>query len=292
MEYLLLTAATLCASGKALFCKVVGNARGREVHLANCKSFAVAALIAAVFALAEQGNAFRISPFTLILSVIFACSVFFSQLNQVKAMAEGPATLTTLIYASSFLIPIVFGAIALGEPISPVQYIGVVMMFISLFLMVWQRDTARICWRWLLFAMLAFLGSGTNAVLQKIHQASGHREELTGFLFYALAISSGLSLLMYWLSPEKKEAAQPVEKKSCLQKIAPLPLGICVGFLNFLNLMLAGRLPSVIQFPVYNIGSLILTGVISVIAFRERLSGQKLAGFCLGVLAILLIGMF
>lgn len=291
MEYLLLAAATLSASGKALFCKVVGSSRGRGVYLANFKSFVVAAAIAAAFGLAKEGNAFLVSPFTLVLSVIFAASVFFSQLNQMKAMAEGPATLTTLIYASSFLIPIAFGAVALGEGIRPVQYVGVGLMLVSLFLMVWQKDTRKIHWRWLMFAMLAFLGSGTNAVLQKIHQASDYREELTGFLFYALILSGIFSLAVYLLHPERKLGKGNGES-GFLQKLSPVPLGICVGFLNFLNLMLAGRLPSVIQFPVYNIGSLILTGVISVIAFRERLSGQKLAGFCVGVLAILLIGMF
>ena len=291
MEYLLLTAATLCASGKALFCKVVGSTSGRRMYLANFKSFAVAAGIAAAFVLAKEGNAFRVSPFTMILSAIFALSVFFSQLNQMKAMAEGPATLTTLIYASSFLIPIIFGAVALDERISPVQYVGVGLMLISLFLMVWQKDTQKIHWRWLLFAMLAFLGSGINAVLQKIHQASDYRDELTGFLFYALMLSGILSLAVYLLYPGKRETERE-EQQGLMQKLSPVPLGICVGFLNFLNLMLAGKLPSVIQFPVYNIGSLILTGVISVIIFKERLSGQKLAGFCLGVLAILLIGLF
>ena len=71
----------------------------------------------------------------------------------------------------------------------------------------------------------------------------------------------------------------------------PVFLGVSVGCLNFLNLMLAGMLPAAIQFPVYNVGSLILTSAISVIAFKERLATRRLVGYAIGIVAILVIGL-
>ena len=297
MDYLLLTLATVSSSGKALFCKVIGAAKGRAVYLANFKAFLVAALVAVLFTLGELPGIFEVSPFTLGLSVIFAGSVFMTQVTQTKAMALGPASLTTLIYSASCLVPVAFGAVFWGEAVSPVQWIGVGVMAVALFLIVWERDGNAVNKRWLLYVIPASLGSGTNAVLQKIHQFSDYRQELKFFLLFALLFSAGFSLAGYLLPQRGEKTAEQPKQKPMLRKerlwtLSPIPLGIFVGFLNFLNLMLAGRLPSVVQFPVYNIGSLILTGVISAIAFRERLSPRKLAGCAAGMAAILLIGMF
>ncbi|MBQ8372435.1 MAG: EamA family transporter [Clostridia bacterium] len=299
MDYVILALATLCASGKALFCKAVGSAKGREIFLANFKSFAVATLVALCFAAPDLGTIASLSPFTLGLSAIFAASVFFTQLMQMKAMSEGPASLTTLIYSSAFLIPIVFGAIVWSEPISPVQYIGIGTLIVSMALIILNKSEEKINLKWLLFVFLAALGSGLNAIIQKLHQFSEHSDELTLFLLFALAFSAVISIIGYLVYRPKGEIKEikikKEEKKSLreiMYKLSPIPLGICVGLLNFLNLMLAGRLPSAVQFPVYNVGSLILTGVVSVLLFKERLGIRRLVGCLIGIVAIVLIGMF
>lgn len=295
MNYLILVFATLCASGKALFCKVVGSVKGRAVFLANFKSFSVAATIVLCFAAGELKNLFSVSAFTLLLSVLFACSVFFTQLMQMKAMAQGPASLTTLIYSSAFLIPIIFGAIAWSETISVVQYFGIAVMLISLFLIVWNRGERATDVKWLIFAVLAALGSGTTAIIQKTHQLSAYSGELVLFLLLALSFCALLSLFAYTVyRPQADGAEAPRESgfKQRLYTLSPIPLGACVGLLNFLNLTLAGRIPSVVQFPVYNVGSLIITFAVSVTVFKERLNAQRLAGCILGAAAIVMIGMF
>lgn len=295
MDYLLLAIATLSASGKALFCKIIGTEKGRTIFLANFQAFAVATLVSLLFLLSELSGIGSISLFTLGLSFVFAGSLFFTQIMQMKAMSEGPASLTTLIYSSAFLIPIVFGAVAWQEPIRTMQYLGIAIMLVALFLIVWQKDSRAVHKRWLLFVFLSALGSGANAILQKVHQFSEFRHELKYFLLFALFFSSLFSLLgyLFWKKEPVKQRPLPIGPcKAKLHALAPIPLGISVAFLNFLNLILAGRLPSVIQFPIYNIGSLLLTSAISVLAFHERLSTRKLVGFFVGMIAIILVGMF
>ena len=68
-------------------------------------------------------------------------------------------------------------------------------------------------------------------------------------------------------------------------------MGLCVGFLNILNLTLAGKLPAVIQFPIYNIGGMILTGVLGAILFGEKNTKKQLIGFGIGCVSILIIGL-
>jgi aspartate carbamoyltransferase regulatory subunit len=75
-------------------------------------------------------------------------------------------------------------------------------------------------------------------------------------------------------------------------KLPAIISGLCVGIVNILNLYLSGKIPAVIQFPVYNIGNMILTGVLGALIFREKHTIKQFIGFGIGCLGILLIGLF
>ena len=292
MNYLLLVVATAASSGKAIFCKLCGSAKGRNSFLVNFKSFFVAFLISLAFAARDLKNIPEISLFSLFLAIAFGFSVGFTQLTQMKAMATGPASVTTLIYSSSFLIPIIFASFVWSEPVSVWQIVGVGALLVALFLIVFERGGGRANAVWLIFVALATLGSGANAIIQKTHQRSEFSSELNLFLVFALLFSALFSLAMYFISrPSEKSDAKSEKGGASLSILFPLVLGASVGCLNFLNLKLASKLPSVVHFPVLNVGSLILTSVISIICFKERLSPRRIAGFILGVGAILLIGL-
>ena len=72
----------------------------------------------------------------------------------------------------------------------------------------------------------------------------------------------------------------------------PICLGVCVGALNLLNLNLSGKIPSVILFPIYNVGSLLLTTVISSVIYKDKISKRQSVGFVIGIVAILIVGIF
>jgi len=60
--------------------------------------------------------------------------------------------------------------------------------------------------------------------------------------------------------------------------------------LNLLNLNLAGKLPAIILFPVYNIGSIILTGIFCTIIYKEKNTKTGIIGFVIGCISIMIIG--
>ena len=61
--------------------------------------------------------------------------------------------------------------------------------------------------------------------------------------------------------------------------------------MNFVNLKLAGAIPAVIHFPVYNVASMMLTAVAGRVFFGERIGRRKLLGFGIGLIAITIIGL-
>lgn len=290
MQYLILVAATLAATGKALFCKLVGNSKGRYAFFVNFKAFLTAFLVSLIFAANELSKILNISAFSLVLSIAFGFSVAFTQFTQMKAMNEGPASLTMLIYSSAFVIPIVFAVAAWGESVSAWQILGIALLIVSIALIVVEPHGKRINFLWIVFVACATLGSGINAIIQKVHQMSAYKSELKLFLVLALFFSALFSLLFY-LIYRPKEAESPKETKGAKGVLFPIFLGISVGVLNFMNLMLAGVVPAVIQFTICNVGSLILTSAFSIVFFKEKIEARRMLGYALGIAAILVIGL-
>lgn len=291
MEYVILILSTLAVSGKAIFCKLAGSVKGRGAFFVNFKAFLTAFAVMSLIAIRDLPGIFNISLYSLILAVVYGISVGFTQFTQMKAMNAGPASITTFVYSSSLLIPIVYSYFVWSEPISVWQIIGIAILFISLLLIVIEPGEKKINTVWILFISLAALGSGANGIIQKAHQLSAHKSELNLFLIIAFLFAAIASLIIYFLYRPEEVVKKDIKKPSVMSRLFPILLGITVGGLNFLNLTLAGLLPAAIIYPVTNIGSLILTSVISVIAFKERLGIRRIIGYVIGIFAILIIGM-
>ena len=291
INYLILTVSTLMATGKSLFCKAigVGSYSKREAMLLNFKAFVVAFICSLLFLAIQGQGLFGLSIFSLVLSVFFGFSVAVTQVMQARAMGNGPASIVTLIYSCGFLIPIFYGLAFWGEDVSVFQWIGVALLVVSISLIVSKGNRGGALVSWLPFAIVAMLGSGINAIFQKTHQYSSYADELPLFLVYSLffsALFTGLATLL-----TKKEKGKKAHKKTLKSIAVPICLGVCVGLLNFLNLSLSGKIPSIIQFPIYNVGSMLLTSGISAVIYKDKITILQGVGLAVGIAAILIVGL-
>jgi drug/metabolite transporter (DMT)-like permease len=293
MKYILLILATVFASSKAIICKKIGQDSKDlpAVLFLNANIFLVGAVTILISYLKEIKSFFEISSFSFILATVFAAFLLFTQITQIFAMSRGFASLSSLIYSCGFLIPIFYSAIFLDESISVFQILGIGVLLVSLFIILPPERGQRFSFIWLAFALMSMAGSGTNAVIQKIHQNSDFKDELAGFLFLALAFAAVLSLASSLIIKRKAsgELLGLYGKKSSVLLI--LLGGVVVGGMNVANLKLAGQLPAVIHFPVYNICSMILTALAGKLLFKEKIGKTKLIGFIIGLGAITIIGL-
>jgi drug/metabolite transporter (DMT)-like permease len=210
------------------------------------------------------------------------------------AMGKGPASTVTLIYASGFLIPIFYGIIFWEESVSPFQWLGVVLLTVALTLCVLKKEKKRRLIAWLPFAVFAMLGSGLNAILQKTHQLSAFSEEISFYLVYSLFFSALFTgLICPFITRERgTESTEKNKSKTVFKRfLLPTLLGVSVGVLNFLNLTLSGKLASVILFPIYNVGSMLLINLICALVYKEKMTVFQKIGFAVGIIAILIIGL-
>ena len=295
-KYLILALSTLLATGKALFCKALGTGQysKKETAILNFKALFVAFVCSLLFVVDEFYKLFKISTFSIILSIFFGISVAITQIMQSKAMGNGPASLVSLVYSCGFLVPIFYGLIFWNEDVSIYQWLGILLLVVALCLIVCKGEKSGKMIAWLPFAALAMLGSGANAIFQKTHQYSSFADELQLFLVYSLFFSALFTGIVALVIRKSEEGESDLSKKQRIIKklIVPLCLGVCVGLLNFLNLNLSGKLPSVILFPVYNVGSMLLSSLISALIYKDKPTKRQGIGFAIGIVAILIIGIF
>lgn len=290
MLYFLLAISTLMATGKSVVFKKIGvdSKSLRQFLRFNGLSFSVAALTALALSGFDFNTLFRLSPYSAVMSVLLALSITVTYLAQIKALSLGNSSATMLIYSCGFLIPVVFGAVSYKETLSVADLFAVVLLIISLFLIIAPEKRTKISFKWLLLSLIAMTGSGCTAILQKIHQHSPFADEFMGLSILEFIVAAIILSLLTFLAPKVSQCRRLTRKEGAVGALN----GIFLGVLSLLNLNLAGKLPAIILFPVYNIGSIILTGILCTILYKEKNTPKGIIGFAVGCIAIMMIGVF
>ena len=276
--------------------------KGRDDSLSRHLFNSGVSLIAAIILFAWNGFKFSASVFTLILGIIFGLVVAIQHIANLRAIAVGPLSYTTVIISLSTIIPALSGALIWNEEIAIIQIVGIALMMLCLVLSV-NKDTGgkKASFAWLIYCGIAFLFCGLIGVMQKFHQNSDYALEITEFLvtaFVASLLYSVISAIIYALSQSKKDADNAPEKsvKADIREsflpstlLMMLVCGAGSAINHRLNLFLSGVIPSAIFFPVVNGGGLILVTVCALIFFKERLTIKQWIGLFVGIVSVVLL---
>ena len=287
--YILLALTTICAAGKAIMCKQLGadDKESRSLFAWNSGIYLVAAIVALLYQFPDFGALFRVSLYTFFLAVIFAMFLLFTQITEIKAMKLGSASMTIRIYSGGFLLPIAYGYLFANEIISPLRIVGIVIMIAAMVFIIRPRKNGSVSPTWAVMSFLSMIGSGMIAVTQKHHQNTMYADELAVFVTLGLFFAAVFSFVIACV---KKPTIKP-SRLTGKDITFVLMSGVCIGALNLLNLFLAGKIDAAVQFPVYNIGCMILTALFGAFVLKEKHTKSQYAGFVLGCLSIVLIGL-
>jgi len=186
------------------------------------------------------------------------------------------------------------GMLFFGESLRVTQVFGIAMMIGCLILSVKKGDDQKKkSLRWFMLSLVSCFCSGGVGLMQKLHQNSAHKSELTMFLIVAFICSflfSSANLLFAKFN--KKTEFQPFfSKKPSLWLLVVLfvACGVGIALNNLINLYLSGVVDSAIFFPIVNGGGLILITIASLVVFHEKLTPRQWTGLTLGIAATLLL---
>lgn len=276
MDILYLLAIILGISGQSIVKKpYTQKTNGAGVYFFNTLLSAAALLF---FVVTSSKFSFDISfiPYSISFAVSYAVASVF----MVLAIAYGSLSLTSLFISYSLLIPTFYGLI-IGDPIGKGFIPGMILLVISLFLTNKSGEKANVSFKWLSFVFLSFLGNGMCTVVQKMQQIASNGAYKNEFMIVALAIVIVVMLIMSVLK-ERTEI-------KFFAKVGwhwAVICGVLNGMVNLFVMILSGKMPVSLMFPLISAGGLIVTFLVSRFCYKEKLTKLQLAGFLCGVASV------
>ena len=217
-----------------------------------------------------------------------SCGVMYAVSKTVilKGYERTSVAFMTLCHSAGMIIPCVLGHFFWLEKLSALSLVGIFLAIISIVLLKGgkgekkQADLAgAIC------GAVIFLTSAGVMITQK----------LMGIYFYGQSVSSynicsffsAFLILCFFVKP--KQMPKKDDKDKRLVCLYALGSAISLSVIGFVMTSLAGAIPSVILFPLFNGSGIILVCLGSAVLFRERFTLPKAVGMLLGIIGLCLV---
>ncbi len=225
-------------------------------------------------------------PYSLGFSLSYATALLFMFL----AIHEGSLSLTTLITSYSLLIPTFYGMIFRHEPIGTTMIVGIVLLAISLFLINMEKkegeEPKKITPRWIFFVSLAFLGNGFCSTTQRMQLDAFGGEGTVEFMLIALAVAF-VFFFACTLIFERKEWKASLSRGWYFGLLC----GVANGCSNLFCMLLNPLMPASIMYPLISAGGIVVTALVSVLVFKERLSRTQWIGMAVGIASVVFLNL-
>lgn len=187
----------------------------------------------------------------------------------------------------SFVLPSILGVFLYKEALSLLQIIGIVLAIVAVYLAAMKQSKESFSSSMLLLPFLVFLGSGIIDVaikyFQEVHVPEEEFALFSSMVFFFAGIIGILFILI-------KSTKQPL-KVNYKNVIGGIVLGVPNFFsIYFLLLALSYKgLNSASIFTVNNVGIVLLSTLLGILLFKERLLLMNWLGIGLAILSILLV---
>lgn len=294
MDFLLIVLADLGYCFKSSSTRIYQDRvpeQGKQIRLFQF----IYATVAGLFFLGKAGFSITFTPPLLLIGVFYGLGIYLLDCAWAKALELGSLMLTSIIFNTSLLIPVLYSAVANREGMTALQIIGLVLILVTLFLSSYEkgqsREKQKVTFRWLFFALGTFFCNGTIATLQKVYGLKCGEETMSEFMAFSCLLC-GLFFGINFLIQRKKTpltGSYPFLRRYGFILLLGLAAGVSGMFADGILGSLCVRVPGAILYPCINGGLCVLLTVTSFLFFREKATPQKLAAVATGIGAIIVL---
>ncbi len=281
LNIVLLTLTTVGISLQAILQKEYNRRTGSKGPLAFS---AISVLCACLFFLFSSGFDLNFTAEILPYAFGFALSYGTAVLMTLLAIKVGSLSLTSLVTSYSLIVPTLYGLVFLKEDVGILFFIGLAVLCVSLFLMNSKHSESRITPIWILFAFLAFAGNGACSTVVMVQQKAFNGQYRSELMIIALLTVSAVMICVSRLT-EKGDIGSCVKRGA----VPAILYGIVNGLCNFMAMILAVRMNASVMYPIISAGGIVLSGIVSAVFYKERLSRGQYAALMLGVVSVVLM---
>ncbi len=270
------------------FCdKYISSQDGnRHAFLYNTIKFSVGSIVLLPLFLLDTAPRFGLGA----LICGFSCGVLYavSKVLILKGYEKTSVAFMTLCHSAGMIIPCVIGHFFWNEPIGIFAFLGILLTVASaLLLKDAPKGTSKFQAAGVLIGVIIFGASGGVMVLQKLMGLYFAEQSVNAYNFYSFIFAA--LLLSFFSIPKKGTSSEKPNLKKMLLCGGGSAVSLCV--ISLVMTKLAGKVPSVLMFPLFNGLGIILVCIGSVFVFREKLTPKKLLGLFLGVLGLCLVNL-
>lgn len=222
-------------------------------------------------------------PSAIIIGCIFI-SMFY--LMAVSSQKVGVA-ITSVANKMSLAIPVIAGVVLYQESLEGLKLLGVVGAILSVALVTYPKKGIKGDKKYFILPAIIFLGSGfLDTFFKYVETYQIHPSEIALFSasLFLVAFITGLIILSY----KYLNNSIDIDTRSIVG-------GVFLGIPNYFSihfLLIALNLPhleSTVVFPLNNTGIVVLSTILAIILFSEKLSKLNWVGIVLAIASIILI---
>lgn len=248
-----------------------------------------------------NGALISITPFSLfIATVVSICGIAYSFIG-FKLMAYGKYSVYVMyLMVGGMALPFLYGWIVLGEPISPIRVIGLLLLTVLLILLNQKPTEKAKCspWVYRLLCVAVFLLNGAVSVFLKMHQVNTAYETLPTIPYNILSAMMGIACSGVWVFAElirsQRNAttdAGLLPKDMCCRIASMLPwilLSSAAGATSsFLMLHSASHVDASVLYPMVTGGTVVLSALAGYVVFGEKQTKKDTVLYILCLIATL-----
>ena len=232
---------------------------------------------------------FSFDPSVLVYSLIFGVCYAGIAITSIKALAEGPTLLTTLLQQLSLIWVTVWGFAFWGTwdaKRAPLVLTGLALVVVSLILSLYsgEKSGKKITLKWLAYASVMFVVTASSSIVQKAQQIAFDGEHGAMLMFFGVMIAAVICFVNFLLCEKPNIRA---DFKGAWHY--PLGAGISSALGNLFVVLMATKLSSNLVYPTLAVGCLALTSLGAVVLFKEKLAWWQWIGVAVGAVAVALL---
>ncbi len=286
MEYLYLTLVVLCISGQNIFMKLF-NQRSEQQKKACLLYLIFMSFAAVMLILCVSGFRLAWHVGTVLFAAAFGICFATTILTNVLAILYGSLSITSLITSYSLIVPTLFGIFFLKEPVSSYLVVGIVLLMISLLLINLKKGEGKgsVNLKWFVCVTIAFFSNAGCTLVQKYHQVlypGAFRFEFMAFAMCVVLVIAAVGLRVTRTNVPSASIRTGV--------FFAAPAGIMNAEVNLLVMVLAS-VPASFVFPVISAGGIVVTSVLALTVYRDKLSKWQVAGLVVGILSVVFLNL-
>lgn len=239
------------------------------------------------------GNGFKFNLPTFLISVFSGLMLVVSTGLSLVALKSGTVALASMFGTAGLLIPCIAGIFLFDKPVSPGQWIGIILFFAAAYLLI--SSSKKIYGHFSVKTLFILIGimltEGFTMLSQQAFGFYAPDGDVSVFSFLSFGTLGIIMLAAIPLIPKSEKENGNSHLTPYLLALGSV-LSVAVFIINQLATLASSIVPPVILFTFINGGSTIIGSVIAALCFKEKFTIRSITGIILGVTALIIIKAF